>query len=142
MGVPVVMTLHNYRLLCPSATLFHRGEVLTASIQAGFPWEAVRKGVHSRSAVKTWWLAFTYWLHRSIGTWRMVEQYITLTDFAKQLFVNSSLGITADKFITKPNFVSAGPETIATRGSHLLFVCRLTQAKGVHVLYKAFACTA
>src|SRR3546814_8410142 len=72
----------------------------------------------------------------------MVERYITLTDFAKQLFVNSSLGITADKFITKPNFVSAGPATIATRGSHLLFVGRLTQEKGVHVLLKAFSGTA
>jgi len=141
MGVPVVMTLHNYRLLCPSATLYHNGEVFTASLHANFPWEAVRKGVHSQSVVKTGWLAFTYWLHRKTGTWHMVDRYITLTDFAKQLFANSSLGVTANKFITKPNFVADGTAPPTTRGPHLLFVGRLTQEKGVDVLLKAFAGT-
>ena len=140
-GVPVVMTLHNYRLLCPSATLFHNGEAFTASLHAGFPWKAVRKGVHSQSVVKTGWLAFTNWIHRKVGTWRMVDRYITLTDFAKQLFVNSSLGITIDKFITKPNFVTDRPITTAIRGHHFLFIGRLTQEKGVQVLLDAFAGT-
>lgn len=141
MGVRVVMTLHNYRLLCPSATLFHDGAVFSASLHAGFPWEAVRKGVHSQSVVKTGWLAFNYWLHRKIGTWHMVDRYITLTDFARQLFVNSSLGVTAIKFITKPNFVADGTATLTTRGRHLLFAGRLTQEKGVQVLLDAFAGT-
>jgi len=141
MGVPVVMTLHNYRLLCPSATLFHDGGVFTASLHAGFPWEAVRKGVHSQSVWKTGWFAFTNWLHRKAGTWRMVDRYITLTDFAKQLFVNSSLGIAAEKFVTKPNFVADTAEIDTTRGRHFLFVGRLTREKGVQVLLDAFADT-
>src|SRR5690606_38658243 len=58
-GVPVVMTLHNYRLLCPSATLFHNGKVFTESLHAAFPWKAVRLGVHSHSVLKTFWLALT-----------------------------------------------------------------------------------
>ena len=140
-GVPVVMTLHNYRLLCPSATLYYGGAVFTASLHARFPWEAVRKGVHSQSAVKTWWLALTYWLHRKAGTWQMVDRYITLTDFAKQLFVNSSLGVAGDRFVTKPNFVADPPKPIATRGKHFLFVGRLSPEKGVTVLLEAFAGT-
>lgn len=141
MGVPVVMTLHNYRLLCPSATLFHNGEVFTASLHTGFPWEAVRKSVHSHSFVKTWWLAVTNWLHRKAGTWQMVDRYITLTDFAKQLFADSSLGVIAEKFVTKPNFVEDGAKTAVPRGHHFLFIGRLTQEKGVQVLLDAFAGT-
>lgn len=141
MGVPVVMTLHNYRLLCPSATLFHNGEVFTASLHAGFPWEAVRKGVHSHSVVKTWWLAVTNWIHRKAGTWQMVDRYITLTDFAKRLFVDSSFGVVAEKFVTKPNFVVDGTKTAVPRGHHFLFIGRLTQEKGVQVLLDAFAGT-
>src|SRR5690606_40845768 len=126
MEVPVIITLHNYRLLCPSATLFYRSKVLNASLQAGFPWEPVRKGVHSQSLIKTGWLAVTNWLHRRIGTWHMVDRYITLTDFAKQLFVNSSFGIAAEKFVIKPNFVADGLDTmISPRGQHFLFVGRL-----------------
>lgn len=141
MGIPVVMTLHNYRLLCPSATLFHNGEVFIASLHAGFPWEAVRKGVHSQSVLKTLWLGFTNWLHRRLGTWLMVDRYITLTDFAKQLFVDSSFGVDAEKFVTKPNFVVDVPEAPVPRGHHFLFIGRLTQEKGVHVLLDAFAGT-
>lgn len=141
METPVVMTLHNYRLLCPSATLFHNGQTFTSSLHTGFPWEAIRKGVHSNSVLKTWWLAFTNWLHRKVGTWRMVDRYITLTDFARQLFVNSSLGISAEKFVTKPNSVVGSPQIIAARGQHFLFVGRLTEEKGVHVLMEAFGGT-
>lgn len=142
MEVPVIITLHNYRLLCPSATLFYRSKVFNASLQAGFPWEAVRKGVHNQSVIKTGWLAVTNWLHRRIGTWRMVDRYITLTDFAKQLFVNSSFGIAAEKFVIKPNFVADGLDTmIIPRGQHFLFVGRLTQEKGINVLLKAFSGT-
>src|SRR5690606_26608616 len=105
-----------------SATLFHNGKVFTASLRTNFPWEAVRKGVHSQSVLKTWWLAFTNWLHRKMGTWRMVDRYITLTDFAKQLFINASFGIAAEKFVIKPNFVADGLEATAPRGHHFLFV--------------------
>ncbi|MFB2119500.1 glycosyltransferase family 4 protein [Parapedobacter sp. 2B3] len=138
LGVPVVMTLHNYRLLCPSATLYHDGGIFTASLHVDFPWEAVRKGVHSRSVVKTGWLAFTTWLHRKMGTWRMVDRYITLTEFAKQLFVNSSFGIAAEKFVTKPNFVADSPKTTGPRGQHFLFIGRLAEEKGMNVLLDAF----
>lgn len=140
-GVPVVMTLHNYRLLCPSATLYHNGAIFTASLRANFPWKAVWNGVHSASAAKTWWLAFTYWMHRKLGTWQMVDRYITLTDFAKQLFVESSLGVAAEKFVTKPNFVADSPAIAAIRGQHFLFVGRLASEKGIPVLLQAFAGT-
>ena len=141
MGVPIVMTLHNYRLLCPSATLFHDGRVFTDSLHSDFPWKAIRYGVHSHSVLKTAWLALTNWVHRKAGTWRMVDRYITLTDFAKQLFISSSFGVAAEKFATKPNFATALPGTDTPRGDHFLFVGRLTQEKGIQVLLDAFAGT-
>ncbi|MGV3764257.1 glycosyltransferase family 4 protein [Parapedobacter sp.] len=139
--IPVVMTLHNYRLLCPSATLYYQGEVFTASLRANFPWEAVKRGVHSQSVLKTGWLAVTNWVHRKIGTWHRVDRYITLTDFARQLFINSSLGIAAEKFVTKPNFSADSMGIARLRGPHFLFVGRLTEEKGIHTLLEAFAGT-
>lgn len=137
-GIPVVMTLHNYRLLCPSATLFHDGGLFTKSLHAAFPWEAVRKGVHSRSSLKTFWLALTVWLHKKIGTWQQVDRYLVLTDFAKQLFLDSSLGVPGRKFTVKPNFVADHPILVEERGNHFLFIGRLAEEKGVETLLQAF----
>ncbi|SEK31432.1 glycosyltransferase family 4 protein [Parapedobacter koreensis] len=138
MGIPVVMTLHNYRLLCPSATLFYNGKLFTASIRAQYPWRAVRLGVHSHSMFKTFWLATTTWLHKKIGTWQLVDRYIALTDFARQLFVDSSLGIPAEKFMVKPNFVADVHQATQPREKHMLFIGRLTEEKGISVLLEAF----
>src|SRR5690606_10534257 len=77
MGVPVVMTLHNYRLICPSATLFSHGKLFTDSLHTQFPWRAIGWGVHSHSRFKTFWLAWTTWLHKKLGTWKLVDRYIT-----------------------------------------------------------------
>jgi len=139
-NLPVVMTLHNYRLLCPSATLFHNGRRFTDSLHAAFPWKAVRLGVHSRSRVKTFWLALNHWVHRKLGTWRLVDRYITLTDFARQLFIDSSLGLPVEKFTVKPNFtIGARPAVPAMREDFFLFVGRLTEEKGIPMLLEAFA---
>ncbi len=140
-GIPVVMTLHNYRLLCPSATLFYNGNLFTDSLHTRFPWQAVRLGLHSHSVFKTFWLAFTVWLHKKMGTWQMVDRYIPLTAFAKQLFVDSTFGVPKEKFVVKPNFVSPPKRVKETRGQHFLFVGRLTPEKGIDVLLEAFGNT-
>lgn len=144
-GIPVVMTLHNYRLLCPSATLFYDGKLFIDSIYTGFPWRAIRLGVHSRSRIKTFWLALTVWLHKKIGTWQMVDRYLTLTDFAKQLFIRSSFGLSAEKYVTKPNFAAVGQSpprhTDRPQTAPFLFIGRLTPEKGINVLLEAFAGT-
>ena len=140
-GIPVVMTLHNYRLLCPSATLFFNGQLFTDSLHARFPWKAIYLGVHSHSRLKTFWLALTGWLHRIGGTWQQVNRYLILTDFAKQCFIDSSFGVPAEKFVVKPNFVVDIPAPGATRGNYFLYIGRLTEEKGVRVLLEAFTGT-
>lgn len=43
-GVPVVATLHNYRLLCPAATFLRQGAPCEACAGSLVPWHAVRHG--------------------------------------------------------------------------------------------------
>lgn len=139
--IPIVMTLHNYRLLCPSATLFHDGQLFTDSLHRPFPWKAVRYGVHSHSVIKTCWLAFTTWLHRKTGTWKQVNRYIALTDFAKRLFLHSSLGLRENQIMVKQNFIADPDSPAAERKTHFLFIGRLTTEKGINVLLDAFSQT-
>jgi glycosyltransferase involved in cell wall biosynthesis len=136
--IPVVLTLHNYRLICPSATLFHGNAIYEKSIRSFFPFHAIMKGVYRNSSIQTAAIAcMTAW-HNLIGTWRnKVEFYITLTQFARDKFRSSALSIPDEKLVVKPNFVvnrGKGPEK---RKDFFLYVGRLTEEKGIRTLLQA-----
>jgi len=137
LGIPVVMTLHNFRLLCPSASLFHYGQLFTKSLRQNFPWTAVRMRVLDHSFTKTFLTAFTYWLHRKLGTWNKVAKFIVLSDFAKSLFTESTFPVEDDKFIVRPNSVDATPK-ITTDGDGFVYIGRLSEEKGIVPLLRAF----
>lgn len=140
--VPVVMTLHNFRLLCPSATLLHEGRIFESSLKAFFPWKAVLMGVYRGSRVQTFALGANLVLHRLVGTWSRVDRFIVLSRFAQEKFTSSRLGFLGSRFMVKPNFVAAGPMPDSSAGERFLFVGRLSPEKGVHVLLEAIKGTA
>jgi len=134
-GIPIVMTLHNYRFLCPSGILFDGKEVYLSSLKSGFPWDAVFKGLYKKSVLFTFWLSYvTFCLNRN-RTLDKIDKYIVLTDFAKNLYVDSKLNIDSSKFIVKPNFVKS-IEVFNNENytDCFLFVGRLSEEKGLDVL--------
>ncbi|MDX2072289.1 MAG: glycosyltransferase family 4 protein [Haliscomenobacter sp.] len=139
---PLVLTAHNFRLLCPSAILFNNGELFLESLKEKFPWTAIKIGVYRNSSLQTFWLAFCVFVHKKLKTWQKVSKFIVLSDFMKDIFLQSSFGIAADKFVTKQNSI---PDPIVWakngRGKHFAFVGRLVVEKGIEVLLKAFANT-
>ena len=139
-NVPVVMTLHNYRLICPSATLFFKGKIYEKSIHSVFPFDAIWKGVYRNSKIQTAIVALMTGIHKLIGTWKnKVDCYIALTEFAKGKFENSSLAIPERKLIVKSNFVQDYGKGAIPRQDYFLFVGRLTEEKGIRTILKAAA---
>jgi len=138
LGIPVVVTLHNFRLLCPSSTLLHHGLLFTDSLYADFPWRAVKQRVFRDSYLQTFWLAFIVWFHKKRGTWHGVNTYIVLTDFAKNLFTTTALRLPADKIFVKPNFVTPLVEVSKQRENFYLFIGRLSEEKGIALLLDTF----
>jgi glycosyltransferase involved in cell wall biosynthesis len=138
LGFPIIVTLHNYRLLCPSGTLIHKGSIILDSLTSSFPWLAVRKKVYRNSFFLSLWLATITQFHRVIGTWSKVDRFITLNSFAQQLFQTSRLNICPQKFLVKPNFVSAKKIVTGARNTNFLYVGRLSEEKGIMYLIEAF----
>jgi glycosyltransferase involved in cell wall biosynthesis len=132
--IPIVATLHNYRLLCPSGILFHNGKLFLYSLQQDFPWKAIKNKVYRNSVFQTFWLAFVVWLHKKIGTWDKVDKYIVLTEFSKQIYTKSKFNISPDKFVIKPNFVNSINRTSGKRTNSFLFIGRLSEEKGIEFL--------
>lgn len=138
-GIPLIMTLHNFRILCPSAILYHNHQLFLSSLKEDFPWTAVKNKVMDGSAVKTFVLALNYWFHRQIGTWNMVDRYITLSSFAKKIFVDSTLHVPEQKFTIKPNFTFPIEGTVGNNEDYFVYLGRLTEEKGILNLLKVFS---
>ncbi|GGE06655.1 hypothetical protein GCM10011516_00490 [Sphingobacterium cellulitidis] len=141
MKIPMLMTLHNFRLICPSATLFYDGNIYLNSINSDFPWDAVKKKVLENSYFKTFWTAFTYWIHRKRGTFNAISRFITLSEFSKSIFAKSKLNVPLDKFVVKPNFVKVAEVTKEYPSDYFVYVGRLSEEKGIIPLLHAWKAT-
>jgi glycosyltransferase involved in cell wall biosynthesis len=139
LNIPIVHTVHNYRLLCPSAILLHKGKLFTDSLQKSFPWKAISNRVYKSSLWLTFWIAFIVWFHKKIGTWKKIDKYICLTSFAVNLFQQSNFGVLKERFTIKPNFVIGSQiNQQIEREKYFLFVGRLSEEKGIATLLAAF----
>lgn len=133
-GVPVVQTLHNFRLLCPQAMLLRNGRVCESCL-GGTPLAGVVHACYRGSRAQSAAVAGMLMLHRGLGTWaHKVDRYIALNSFCRDKFIEG--GLPADRIVIKPNFVEAGPLTNGPR-SGLLYVGRLSAEKGIDVLAAA-----
>ncbi|RFZ85765.1 glycosyltransferase [Mucilaginibacter terrenus] len=141
LGVPLVYTIHNYRILCPSTYLLHNNKLFTESLKGGFPWAAVKYKVYRNSYIQTFWTAFTYYVHNVAGTWKKIDKVIVLTDFVKSLYSNSKVNIDNEKLIVKPNFLREPEAHLEVRSESFLFIGRLSDEKGVNLLLETFAKT-
>ncbi|MGI4729389.1 MAG: glycosyltransferase, partial [Janthinobacterium lividum] len=64
--IPFVITLHNFRLLCPSGIIFHNRKLFLDSLQQNFPWKAVQLGVYKNSKLITFWLGLSMYIHNKL----------------------------------------------------------------------------
>ncbi|MGH8904975.1 MAG: glycosyltransferase family 4 protein [Egibacteraceae bacterium] len=137
--VPVVMTLHNYRLVCVNGLLFRDGRVCDDCIGGG-PWPAVRHRCYRSSVVASTVAAASIEVHRRLRTWQdNVALFLTPTEFTREQLVAS--GLDREQVRVKPHFVAdpgprpAAPSTART----VLFVGRLSAEKGLAELLDAWS---
>jgi glycosyltransferase involved in cell wall biosynthesis len=135
--IPVVQSLHNYRLLCPAANFFRDGKPCEECVQHGLL-RGVAHACYRNSRVATATVALMLEVHRQKKTWeKMVDLYIALTAFARDKFVEG--GLPARKIVVKPNFLSCDPGCGTGAGAYALFVGRSSLEKGLPTLLKAWA---
>ena len=136
-GVPVVQTLHNYRLVCPAGTLFRDDRVCRDCMDAVGPWPAVRFGCYQGSRLRSGGVASMLLFHRLARTWsRQVARYIVMSRFARELFIEA--GLPAERLVVKPHFVAPDPGIGRGEGGYALFVGRLAPGKGLETLCRAW----
>lgn len=136
--VPVVMTLHNYRLTCANGVLY-RDNANCRDCLGASPWPAIRHTCYRGSRVASAFAAATIALHRRLGTWsERVDMFIALSESQRDLMIRA--GLAADRVVVKPHSVpDPGPRSTPPSASKVvLFVGRLSKEKGVDSLVEAW----
>jgi glycosyltransferase involved in cell wall biosynthesis len=137
MGIPVVQTLHNYRLLCPRADFFRNGHVCEDCLGKTPPWPGIVYGCYHGSRAQTAVVATMLTVHRWLKTWvEQIDVYVALTEFARQKFIQG--GVPAEKIVLKPNFVDPDPGMRESSGDYALFVGRFAPEKKLLTLLEAW----
>ena len=137
-NVPVVQTLHNYRLVCPAATLDRAGRPCTDCVGRSIPLPAVIHSCYRGSRAQSAVVAAALAVGRAKRTYsRRIGAYLALTVFQRDLLIQG--GLPADKIRVLPNFLEPDPGMGEGPRSGFLFVGRLAEEKGLTTLLRASA---
>lgn len=137
MHVPVVQTIHNFRLLCPGATFYRDGHICEDCVKYGLKC-AVKHSCYRGSKVQTLACVISTWFHRMTGIYGKIN-YICLTEFNKSKLLELKQ-IKPEKVFVKPNFVESVGEFVPEekRENQFVFAGRLDELKGIDILFEAW----
>lgn len=140
--VPVVQTLHNFRMLCPAGSFFRGDRICEECSETGLQC-SLKYGCYRGSRVQTFVSAAILKIHRMFGTYRKVH-FICLTEFNRQklsqLNKKGREVIDMNKVYIKPNFTFQDDVNFESSRhlDYFLFVGRVEALKGIDVVIKAF----
>ena len=136
-GVPVVLTLHDYKLACPSYQLLDHGRLCDACVGGRYH-RAVARRCKDGSLGASLVLAMESGAHRLLGAWGPVRTFISPSRFMAATM--SRAGVYPDRLELLSHFVDAGPLAPKSRpGGPVVFAGRLAPEKGVDLLIEAIA---
>lgn len=135
-GVPVVQTLHNYRLACLNGMFIRENKACEDCVTGSLLLGVARK-CYRDSFVQSYAVANMVLSNKRKGVWNsMVDRYLTFTEFSKEKFM--AIGIDEQLLTIKPNFVDVQPRSKQlSEVPTFVYLGRLDESKGINVLLEA-----
>jgi glycosyltransferase involved in cell wall biosynthesis len=131
-GVPIVMTVHNYRLMCPTGLFLRDGRPCEHCLHHGDEWGCVRYNCE-KNFFKSLGYALRGYVARKMGAYhKNVDRFVCLTSFQKNKLIEA--GFTAEKITVIPNSIPAAGAYSAAPGVYVGYVGRLSEEKGWDML--------
>lgn len=131
-GVPVVMTIHNFRLICPTGLFMRNGMPCEICLERGNEWSCMRYNCeHSRLKSLGYTLRNVY--ARWTGAYQKnVDAYACITDFQRQKLI--AAGYDAQKIRVIPNSIDVPKSYSSIQGDYVAYIGRLSYEKGYDLL--------
>jgi glycosyltransferase involved in cell wall biosynthesis len=137
-GVPVVLTVQNYRVACANAFLFRDGGVCEDCLHRTIKWPAVVHACYHESRPQSAVVAGMLAFHKVLKLWpRLVDAFIVVSGFGRDKLVEA--GLPAKKVLVRANFSDRDPgdRPPGRDDGYALFVGRLSPEKGLATLLDA-----
>jgi glycosyltransferase involved in cell wall biosynthesis len=132
--IPVVATIHNYRLLCANGTFFRDG-TLCRDCAHGSPLPAVLHGCYRGSPAATAPVALAMGLHRQ--AWRsLISAYVFVSGPQRDLLQEARLP--PRRVFVRHNLIPRRDRPQTARWPTVVFAGRLDEAKGVRLLMEGW----
>ena len=133
--IPLVMTVHNYRMRCPNGLTFTEGAICRRCERGNYASAVFHHCFHDPKQSAAY--AGSLWFHRFILRLEdKVARFVSPSDFVRDRLLR--WGISADRVVVIPDFVRPIPAPSAL-GRFGVFIGRLSAEKGVDVLIRALA---
>ena len=135
-GVPVVMTIHNYRLICPTGLFMRNGTPCEECLDRGNEWGCIKYNCEN-SLLKS----VGYAVRNAVARLRRhyldcVDVFACITDFQRRKLIQA--GFPSDKIIVIPNSVDVIDNYKSQgEGTYVAFCGRLSREKGVDLIIEA-----
>ena len=131
-NTPVVQTLHNYRPICVNGMLT-KNNIPCESCLGKSAYHSLKDKCYRNSYLQTFAVARLIEKNKQRRLYQdNIDAFICFTDFAKDKFIIQ--GIPAEKIHVKPNFLNETAVEQKSTEPYLVFVGRLEEAKGAHIL--------
>ncbi len=131
-GVPVVMTVHNFRLICPTGLFMRDGNPCELCLEQGNEWNCVRYNCE-HSLLKSVGYASRNAVARYLAAYRKcVDRFACITDFQRRKLIQA--GFEVGKIVVIPNSIPCSANFQSTLGSYIAYVGRLSYEKGYDLL--------
>lgn len=134
-GIPVVMTVHNYRLICPTGLFMRDGKPCETCLEAGNEWGCIKYNCEHSFPKSVAYAARNAVARLSGAYTQCVDRYACITHFQREKLIQA--GFDEQKVTVIPNTTDAPPDYEKTNGQYVAFCGRLSEEKGIDLILKA-----
>lgn len=136
-GIPIVQTLHEYKLACPVYKMERNGQVCEDCV-TGSAVNVLRHRCKGGSLLGSAAVLAEHYLSRLLGDVRLIDRFICVSEF--QLVLMARAGIPESKLVKLHNFVDTNefrPVDKDQKENYLLYYGRIEELKGIPTLITA-----
>ena len=132
LNIPVVMTVHNFRLICPTGLFMRNGLPCETCLQKGNEWSCIRYNCE-KSLLKSIGYTLRNMYARWTGAYRKnVDAFACITNFQKEKLI--AAGFCNNNIIVIPNCIDCPDTYEPTSGEYVSYIGRMSYEKGYDLL--------